>query len=95
MSGLRLGAVGYLNTLPLVHGLDAVPGRFAVRFDVPARCAELLHAGQIDLGLIPSIEIASGDDYRVVPGVAIASQGPVASVAVFSSKPLEIGRAHV
>jgi chorismate dehydratase len=88
MSGLRIGAVGYLNTLPLVHGLDAVPGRFAVRFDVPSRCAELLHAGEIDLGLIPSIALASGDDYRVVPGVAIASNGPVASVAVFSSKPL-------
>lgn len=88
MNALRLGAVGYLNTLPLVHGLDRHPERFALRFDVPSRCATLLHAGEIDLGLIPSIEFTSGSDYRGVPDVAIASNGPVASVAVFSSRPV-------
>ena len=40
---LRLGAVSYLNTKPLVYGLDAHPGQVDVRFDVPAKCAELLH----------------------------------------------------
>jgi len=82
---VRLGAVSYLNTRPLVDGLD--PARFDVRFDVPSRCAALLHAGEIDGGVIPSIEYARGD-YVIVPGVAIASDGPVASVAVFSSRPV-------
>jgi predicted solute-binding protein len=82
---VRLGAVGYLNTRPLVEGLD--PARFDVRFDVPARCAALLHAAEVDAGVIPSIEYARGD-YVLVPGVAIASEGPVASVAVFSSRPV-------
>jgi chorismate dehydratase len=50
---------------------------------VPARCAELLHAGAVDLGLIPSIEYP-GHGYRIVPGISIASDGPVASVALFS-----------
>ncbi|HUP41018.1 MAG TPA: menaquinone biosynthesis protein [Vicinamibacterales bacterium] len=80
---IRLGAVSYLNTRPLVHGLDQRTDRFSVRFDVPARCAELLHADEVDLGLIPSIEYP-GHDYRIVPGVSIASDGPVASVALFS-----------
>jgi chorismate dehydratase len=87
---LRVGAVSYLNTRPLVEGLDA--SCFDVRFDVPARCAALLHAGEIDAGVIPSIEYARGD-YTIVPGVAIASEGPVASVAVFSSRPVEAIRA--
>ena len=52
------------------------------------RCAALLHEGRVDLGLIPAIEYLRGD-YRLVPGVAIGSDGPVASVAVFSRVPIE------
>ena len=55
---------------------------------MPAQCAELLHANEVDLGLIPSIEYP-GHDYRIVPGVSIASDGPVASVAIFSKVPTE------
>lgn len=84
---LRLGAVSYLNTKPLVYGLDAYPDRFDVRFDVPAKCAELLHQGKVDLGLIPAIEYLRGD-YSMVPGVSIASNGDVATVAIFTRKPI-------
>ena len=84
---IRLGAVSYLNTRPLVYGLEQ-SDRFTLRFDVPAKCAELLHAGDVDLGLIPSIEYP-GHDYRIVPGVSIASDGPVASVAIFSKVPAD------
>ena len=87
MLPIRLGAVSYLNTRPLVYGLDRSE-RFSLRFDVPAQCAALLHAGGVDLGLIPSIEY-TGHDYRIVPGVSIASDGPVASVALFSKVPTE------
>jgi chorismate dehydratase len=84
---LRLGAVSYLNTKPLVYGLDAHRDRFAVRFDVPSKCATLLHEGAVDLGLIPAIEYLRGD-YCMVPDVSIASDGPVATVAVFTRKPI-------
>lgn len=89
---IRLGAVEYLNARPLVYGLEREP-RFALRFDVPARCAALLHAGDIDLGLIPSIEYLRGSQpYRIVPSLAVASDGPVASVALYSRKePRDIG----
>jgi len=83
----RLGAVGYLNARPLVHGLDRDP-RFDLRYDVPSRCAALLHAGETDLGLIPSIEFLRGDDYRIVPDLAIASRGTVASVALYTTRPI-------
>jgi chorismate dehydratase len=84
---IRLGAVGYLNARPFVYGLDRRRDRFSVRFDVPSKCAALLHDAQIDLGLIPSIEYLHGPDYRIVPGIAIASHGPVASVALFTTRP--------
>ena len=88
MSRLRLGAVSYLNTKPLVHGLDARPDQFDVRFDVPAKCAELLHGNKVDLGLIPAIEYLRGD-YAIVPGISIASHGDVATVAVFTRQPID------
>jgi chorismate dehydratase len=87
MKIVRLGAVEYLNARPLVHGLTAAG--FAVRFDVPSSCATLLHSGRIDVGLIPSIEYLRGSaNYAIVPDIAIASRGPVASVAIYTTKPM-------
>ena len=87
MNRVRVGAVGYLNARPLVYGLDHSP-RFEVRYDIPSECARLLHEGATDIGLIPSIEYLRGGPYRIVPDLAIASCGPVASVAVFTTKPI-------
>jgi len=94
MSVVRVGAVEYLNARPLVFGLDQ-SRRFEVRFDWPSRCAALLHHGDIDLGLIPSIEYLrppdsarGGSAYRIVPDLAVASRGPVASVALYTTRPM-------
>lgn len=85
---VRLGAVGYLNARPLTWALDRAPGRWQVRYDLPSVCARLLYDGEVDLGLVPSIEYLRCDDYRFVPGVGIGSRGPVASVALFTRRPL-------
>jgi chorismate dehydratase len=101
MNRVRLGAVGYLNARPLVYGLERST-RFELRFDVPSRCADLLHQDRIDIGLIPSIEYLripsgaghhEGDGYRIVPDLAIASRGPVASVALYTTRPVTEVRA--
>ncbi len=84
---LRLGAVSYLNAEPLVYGLQNEAG-FRLERDLPSRVAERLHAGEVDLGMIPSIEYAFGD-YAIVPGVAIGSRGPVRSVNLFHPGPVE------
>jgi len=86
MSAVRLGAVEYLNARPLVYGLERCAERFSLRFDVPSRCAALLHARDVDLGIVPSIEYLRGGPYLAVPGVAIGSDGAIASVAVFSRR---------
>ena len=87
MGPLKVSAVEYLNARPLVHGLEARTDLFDLQFDKPARCASQLHDGSVDLGLIPSIEYLQGSDYRIVPDLAIASEGEVASVALFTTRP--------
>jgi chorismate dehydratase len=86
---VRLGAVGYLNARPLTWALERAPERWQIRYDVPAVCSELLHAREVDLGLIPSFDYLKASDYRLVPGVGIGSRGPVASVALFTRVPLD------
>ena len=85
---IRIGAVGFLNARPLAYGLDRDP-RVALRLDLPSVCASLLHAGEIDLGLVPVIELLRGPvSYDLVPGLAIASDGAVNSVALFTRVPV-------
>lgn len=78
---LRVGAVSYLNSEPLVYGLEG-DARLLLERDVPARVAERLHSGAVDLGLIPSIEYSAAP-YAIVPGIAIACRGEVRSVCLF------------
>jgi chorismate dehydratase len=78
---LRLGVVSYLNAEPLVYGLAGDPA-FALERDLPSRVAARLQAGELDLGMIPAAAYADGD-YAIVPGVAIASRGPVRSVRLY------------
>ena len=85
MRPVRLGAVDYLNARPLVYGLELRHG-FALRFDPPSKCAALLHEGSIDVGMIPSIEYLRRPHYCAVPDLAIVSEGPVASVAMFTAR---------
>jgi chorismate dehydratase len=80
--------VSYLNVRPLVYGLDRRPDVVSLRFDVPSVCAELLAAGAIDLGMVPSIAYPDRPGDRIVPGVCIGSDGAVASVALFTRVPV-------
>jgi len=85
---VRVSAVSFLNARPLVHGLERHRDLFTVEFDLPSACAARLHAGAVDLGLIPAIEYLH-DDYRLVPDMAIGSDGPTLSVAVFTTTPID------
>jgi len=79
--GVRVGAVQYLNTRPLVHGLAAAG--VDVRYDLPSRLADGLAAGRLDVALIPAVEVFRGSGYRVVSDACIGCRGPVMSVKLF------------
>src|SRR5947199_8499413 len=84
---IRIGAVNYLNTKPLICDLDALAPQAELILDVPSRLADDLAAGKLDVALIPVIEYFRAGTYSIVPDVAIASRGPVLSVTLFSRVP--------
>jgi chorismate dehydratase len=84
---IRVGAVNYLNTKPLICDLGELAPQAELVLDVPSRLADRLAAGSLDVALIPVIEYFRAGDYTLVPDVAIASRGPVLSVTLFSRVP--------
>ena len=78
---VRVGAVQYLNTKPLVHGLASLG--LEVSYVLPSRLADQLARGQLDVALIPSIELFRGDGYRIVSDACIGCRGAVMSVKLF------------
>jgi chorismate dehydratase len=91
MKRLRISAISYLNTAPLMwdfeHG-DAGTA-FDISYTVPSQCAADLAAGSADIGIIPAAAYASNPGLAILPGVAIASRHPVRSILLLSKVPLE------
>ena len=84
---VRIGAVNYLNTKPLIYELDLLAPEAELILEVPSRLADHLADGDLDVALIPAIEYFRGGPYTIVPNIAIASRGPVLSVTLFSRVP--------
>jgi chorismate dehydratase len=85
---IKVCAVSYLNTSPLVWGMLHGDQRdvFDLTFRVPSECAGEVASGAADIGIIPSIEL-NRHDYGRVRGLGIASRGPVRSILLVSSRP--------
>ncbi|MFM7137963.1 MAG: menaquinone biosynthetic enzyme MqnA/MqnD family protein [Planctomycetota bacterium] len=75
---LRFGAVQYLNTRPLVHGLAGAG--IELSFDLPSRLADRLTAAQLDVALIPVVELFRHPEHRLVSDACIGCRGAVMSV---------------
>ncbi len=86
---LRIGAVNYLNTKPLIRGLGELAPHADLRMDLPSRLADTLAARRVDVALIPVVELLDRSDYTVVSNACIGCQGPVLSVKLFSRTPIE------
>lgn len=84
---IRIGAVNYLNTKPLIHDLERLAPDSTLILDLPSRLADRLAAADLDVALIPVVEYLRAGTYTIVPNIAIASRGPVLSVTLFSRKP--------
>lgn len=84
---IRIGAVNYLNTKPLICDLETLAPEAELILDLPARLADRLATGALDVALIPVVEYWRAGGYTVVPDIAIATRGPVLSVTLFSRVP--------
>ncbi len=91
MAKLRISAISFLNTAPLMwdfeHG-DAARD-FAIDYTIPSACAAALAANQADIGIIPAITYAEIPGLAILPNIAIAAKDFVRSILLISKKPLE------
>src|SRR5271165_5167595 len=86
MSRLKISAISYLNTAPLMWDFEhAEAGAdFDVSYTIPSSCAEALRAGTADIGIIPAAAYATVPDLVIIPDVAIAARRAVRSILLVS-----------
>lgn len=91
MSKLSVAAVKYLNTLPMLHGLQKSPysNLFDLHLEDPAECARMLIDGEVDIALCPVGALIDLDEYHIVSRYGIACHGHVRTVSIYSDLPLE------
>jgi chorismate dehydratase len=88
---MRIGAVNYLNSKPLVCGLESAAPGVRVTYDLPSRLADSLAAGRLDVALIPSVEYFRVGGHHIVSDACVGCRGPVLSVKLlFRVPPTEV-----
>jgi chorismate dehydratase len=91
LTKIKVGAVSYLNTKPLLygwkHGYNLENAELVEAY--PARVADMLLNDEIDVGLVPVAIIPKLKEYYIVSDYCIGAVGPVASVCIFSEVPID------
>lgn len=87
---VRVGAVSYLNTKPLIYGFEhgMMSDEVDLIIDYPSKIASMLLKDEIDVGLVPVAIIPEMKQYFIISDYCIGSVGEVASVCLFSEVPL-------
>ena len=91
MRKLRISAISYLNTAPLMWDFEqGVAGRhFDISYTLPSGCARALATHEADIGIIPAAAYAQIPGLQILPDVAIASKRAVRSILLVSKLSLE------
>jgi chorismate dehydratase len=96
MSRLRISAISYLNTAPLMWDFEhGDPGQreatanFDISYTIPSACARALAEGTADIGIIPAAAYTTTPDLLIVPDMAIASRNEVRSILLVSKMPID------
>ena len=94
MRRLRISAISYLNTAPLMWDFEhGQAGRqFEISYTLPSGCAKALAEGSADIGIIPAAAYAQIPGLEILPDVAIASRRAVRSILLLSQIPVELVR---
>lgn len=94
MSRLRISAISYLNTAPLMwdfeHGNAGAD--FDISYTIPSACARSLEASAADIGIIPAAAYTIIPDLAIVPDIAIAARREVRSILLVSKGPIDQAR---
>jgi chorismate dehydratase len=88
---VRVGAVSYLNTKPLIYGIEKgmIKDEADLLIDYPSKIASMLLEDKIDVGLVPVAIVPEMKEYHIISDYCIGSVGKVASVCLFSDVPLD------
>jgi chorismate dehydratase len=88
---IRVGAVSYLNTKPLIYGFEQGMMKESVdlKIDFPSKIATMLLEDEIDVGLVPVAIIPEMKEHHIISDYCISCDGEVASVCLFSDVPLD------
>jgi chorismate dehydratase len=99
MSRLKISAISYLNTAPLMWDFEHAEANaslnadtdidFDISYTIPSACAEALGAGTADIGIIPAAAYTTVPDLVIIPDVAIAARRAVRSILLVSKKPVD------
>ena len=91
MSRLKISAISYLNTAPLLWDFEHGEARidFDISYTIPSACAEALRTGTADIGIIPAAAYTTISDLVIIPDVAIAAKNAVRSILLVSNLPVE------
>jgi chorismate dehydratase len=89
MRRLRISAISYLNTAPLMWDFEhgGVGESFDITYTIPSACAAALQAGTADIGIIPAAAFTIIPELLVLPEVAIAARRAVRSILLISKRP--------
>jgi chorismate dehydratase len=91
MSAIKVGIVNYLNTKPLLFGLEQLESKGIIELvkKYPSAIADDLKAGMVDIALIPIAEYPNIPNGKIIGTHCISSRETVASVCLFSHVPIE------
>lgn len=92
---VRIGCVSYLNTRPLVEGIESLEG-VELAPTVPSKLIGSLVGGDVDLGLVSVVDaVRAPEALSILPVGMIGSDGPTLTVRLFSDRPIaEVARIH-
>jgi chorismate dehydratase len=85
---LRIGAVSYLNSKPLLWGLET-QAHLSIKLEVPSRLLDGLQSKRLDVALLPVIDYQRMEGLTILPVGGICSDGATLTVRIFSSVPIE------
>ncbi|MCL5237918.1 MAG: menaquinone biosynthesis protein [Nitrospirae bacterium] len=89
---LRIGRIPYANLFPIFYALEKECDCSSYEFveGVPSKVNRMLRDGGIDVSPSSSIEYLRNPlYYRIIDSHSVSSRGPVGSIFLFSSKPIE------